>query len=232
MIIQLRDKIAEKSPRNAIEAVKVMKLIFECARDHDLIDRNPAKGISPPANYVAEPHRSWSMDEIQKFKRGARAIWRRAMMVLLYTGQRRGDVINMRRDLIRDGMIEVVTNKTGAKVYIPIHADLVEELSEPLPVGSLYLIAGAGGRPMTPDYLSHGLQKECRRIGIKPNPPLHGLRKNAVMALIEADLLPRNVRALRLVCSPAEETDDEEDTVQRGADHSCSEGTPGRSDGG
>ena len=117
-------------------------------------------------------------------------------MVLLYTGQRRGDVIKMRRDQISDGMIEVVTSKTASRVYIPIHVELANELSTPLPVESIYLIVGHGGKPMTPDYLSHGLQKECRRIGIEPNPPLHGLRKNAVMALIEAGCERREVQAI------------------------------------
>jgi hypothetical protein len=42
------------------------------------------------------------------------------MMVLLYTGKRRGDAIKMRRDQKSDGMIEVVTSKTGSRVYIPI----------------------------------------------------------------------------------------------------------------
>jgi hypothetical protein len=38
VIIKLRDETAEKPPRNAIEAVKVLELIIECARDHDMID--------------------------------------------------------------------------------------------------------------------------------------------------------------------------------------------------
>ncbi|MEM8949186.1 MAG: tyrosine-type recombinase/integrase [Pseudomonadota bacterium] len=192
VIIQLRDKIAEKSPRNAIKAVKVLKLIFECARDHDLIDRNHAKRISPPANYIVEPYRPWSVEEIGKFKKAGRDIWRRAMMVLPYTGQRRGDVIKMCQDQISDGMIEVITSKTGSKVYRPFHTELANDINS----FASYLIVGHGGKPMTPDYLSHGLQKECRRIGIEPNPPLHGLRKNAVMALIEAGCKRREVQAI------------------------------------
>lgn len=41
-LVKLRDQIASKSPRRAIEAIKVVSLVFERARHLDLIDQNPA----------------------------------------------------------------------------------------------------------------------------------------------------------------------------------------------
>ena len=45
-------------------------------------------------------------------------------MLLLYTVQRRGDVVRMGRQHIRDGMIAARQNKTGTMLSIPIHPDL------------------------------------------------------------------------------------------------------------
>ena len=58
------------------------------------------------------------------------------------------------------------------------------------------LIPTANGRQMNKDSLSHGIQKECKRLGIMPNPPLHGLRRNAIIRLLEAGCSTEEVTAI------------------------------------
>jgi integrase len=47
-----------------------------------------------------------------------------AFALLLYTAQRRSDVIRMGRQHIRDGVLQVRQTKTGAVLDIPVHAEL------------------------------------------------------------------------------------------------------------
>ena len=58
------------------------------------------------------------------------------MALLLYTGQRRADVIKMGRQLVRDGVLHVKQQKTGAQLFIPVHAHL-QEIIDATVVGQL-----------------------------------------------------------------------------------------------
>jgi hypothetical protein len=49
---------------------------------------------------------------------------RLALALLLYTGQRRGDVIRMGAQHVRGGTLYVKQEKTGAELAIPMHPDL------------------------------------------------------------------------------------------------------------
>src|SRR5215813_2261223 len=64
--------------------------------------------------------------EIGQFERhhpvGSRA--RLALALLLYTGQRRGDVIRMGAQHIRNGALYVRQEKTGVELIIPVHPTL------------------------------------------------------------------------------------------------------------
>ena len=195
-ISELRDKIAGKSLRQAKECLKVLRVIFKIALERAIIKQNPAAGVEDPVGYKAVPWRPWTQDEIKLFKEKARPVWRRAMMVLLYIGQRRADVVKLRRDSIKDGMIEGFAEKTQRTVFIPIHRELEAELATPLPVESMFLVCGERGQKIAPSWLSHGIAKEFKRLGVDDSPPLHGLRKNAVMALIEAGSTEEEVHAI------------------------------------
>jgi integrase len=53
-----------------------------------------------------------------------------AFALLLYTGQRRSDVVRMGRQHTRGGTIEVKQVKTGREVWIPIHETLATVIAE------------------------------------------------------------------------------------------------------
>lgn len=130
-------------------------------------------------------------------------VWRRAVIVLLYTGLRREDAINLQRRHIVNDRIYLskertgdTIRKTGAEVVIPIHPRLAEELSTPLPIEGLTLITGTRGRPIRGDVLTYSIRKEAKRLGITNPPPLHGLRKNAVMRLYEVGCSVEEIHAI------------------------------------
>src|SRR5262249_10506049 len=64
---------------------------------------------------------SWTEEEIAQFEErhpvGSRA--RLALALLLYTGQRRSDVVRMGRQHLRSGILEQRQRKTGTELAIP-----------------------------------------------------------------------------------------------------------------
>ena len=68
----------------------------------------------------------WTDDEIARFEAhhpvGSKP--RLAHALLLYTGQRRGDVIRMGRRHIKDGVLTITQQKTGVAVAVPVHPEL------------------------------------------------------------------------------------------------------------
>jgi integrase len=84
----------------------------------------------------SDGYHMWTEDEIGAFE-GKHPIGSKARLALalgLYTAQRRGDVVKIGRQHIRDGVLRFRQNKTGATLAIPVHAELQEiinELAEP-----------------------------------------------------------------------------------------------------
>lgn len=107
-----------------------------------------------------------------------------ATHLLFYTGQRIGDVCAMRWTDIRDGRLEVRQKKTGKELSIPLHAELAA-LLDTTPRRALTILSTHDGRPLTDGTIRTELQafvKERFKLHIVP----HGLRKNAVNAILEA----------------------------------------------
>src|SRR5262249_24671094 len=69
---------------------------------------------------------TWTEDEIQQFEThhpiGSKP--RLALALLLYTAQRRSDVVRMGRQHIKDGVLTVKQEKTGVTLAIPVHPHL------------------------------------------------------------------------------------------------------------
>lgn len=199
-LIQIRDTIAARSPSMAKTTIAILKLVFENAIDMDLIDRNPAKGVMPPPGMTTTPHRKWTDEEIALILDKGRPCVRRAMIVLLYTGLRCSDAVRLKLSDIKDGRIRLFTQKTGLPVVIPVHEKLKAELDRKLSlrVEPLFLMPNTlGGKSsvsgiyelMKADFARHGIQRTDA-------PTQHGLRKNAVAALVEAGCTTRQIQAI------------------------------------
>src|SRR6188474_1648609 len=86
---------------------------------------DPTRNVKA-ARVKSDGYHSWTDAEIDQFKKthpvGTRA--HLALSLLLYTGQRRSDVVRMGRQHIRDGMLHIRQVKTGAQLAIPVHSVL------------------------------------------------------------------------------------------------------------
>jgi integrase len=112
-------------------------------------DDNPAAGVKLPSLKTAGYH-GWTEAEIEQFQvyHGPGTKARVALALLLYTGQRRGDVIGLGRQHIRDGFINVRQQKTGTELAIPIHATLASVIAE-TPADHLTLLTTQSGKPFS-----------------------------------------------------------------------------------
>jgi integrase len=85
--------------------------------------------------------------------------------LLLYTAQRRGDVVRMGRQHFRNGMIEVKQQKTGTKLAIAIHPDL-QAVLDATPSGHLTFLTTAFGKPFAAAGLTNWFREACNAAGL------------------------------------------------------------------
>jgi integrase len=144
-IRQIASKIETTTAKRMF--IITMRLLLKRGVEDGLLDHNAAFGIETP-NIKSRSHHSWTEEEIAqieaKFPPGTRE--RLALALLLYTGQRSCDVIPMGRQHIRGGVLNVVQQKTGAEVEMPVHPDLAE-IIDASKSGHMTFIVSSLGRP-------------------------------------------------------------------------------------
>lgn len=106
-----------------------------------------------------------------------------AAHLLYFTAQRIGDVCKMRWTDIGDGFISITQQKTDKPLTIPLHRTLAAMLAA-TPKRGMTILTSHNGAPVSPDRIRYDLQEFAAGYGAKVVP--HGLRKNAVIALLEA----------------------------------------------
>src|SRR5262249_14508543 len=117
----------------------------------------------------------------------------------LYTGQRQSDVLAMGWPSVRDNLIAVKQDKTGKQLWLPVHRDLAAVLQD-IPKRTMTILTNTRRKPWTAsgiqvswrdDLLSDEL-KELREKRLV----FHGLRKSAVVLLLEAGATDAEVAAV------------------------------------
>lgn len=143
----------------------------------------------------SEGHVPWSEDDISRFE----ARWpsgtreRLALALLLYTGQRRSDVVTMGRQHVRDGRIQVKQIKTGTRLAIRIHPTLQGEI-DAAPPGMTFLLTSFG-KPFSAAGFTLWFVERARLAGLEKRSP-HGLRKAAARRLAEAGCSAKEIAAV------------------------------------
>lgn len=107
-----------------------------------------------------------------------------AFALLLYTGQRRSDIVRMGSQHLRDGVIEIRQVKTGAELFIPLHTDLAELIAL-VPNQKAFRMTEAS-KPFTPNGFYMRFTVWVEAAGLPPGRSPHGLRKTAARLLAEA----------------------------------------------
>jgi integrase len=144
----------------------------------------------------SDGYHSWDEQEIAGFENyhpiGSKA--RLAQALLLYTGQRRADVIGMGRQHVRDGVLHVKQQKTGAQFAIPVHPQL-QEIIDATVIGQLNFLVNKWGKPWSAAGFTNWFGDQCTLAGLR-NCSAHGLRKAAARRLAEAGCTEHEIAAI------------------------------------
>jgi integrase len=178
-IIAGRDRRAA-TPSQARHFLDTMRGVFRWALENGLVPIDPTQGVRDPVRPKTSGFAMWTEEHVDAYESrwpiGTRQrVW---LDVLLYTGLRRGDAVQLGRQHVRDGVATIMTDKSGntIEVAIPILPVLAATLKAG-PVGDLVYIVGENGRPLTKESFGNLFRKACRAAGVPGS--AHGLRKVA-----------------------------------------------------
>lgn len=163
----------------------VLGVIYRWGRQNHKATIDPVKDIERAKTGEHEP---WPDDIVEAALASDDQLVRLAVHLLYFTGQRIGDVMAIRWGDLRDGHVFVKQTKTGKIVEPPLMAELRAELDR-TPRKGLRIMEG-----LTENNVRRRLQAFTLAHGVKTVP--HGLRKNAVNALLEAGCTIAEVSAI------------------------------------
>jgi integrase len=194
--VHLLDRAYDKSPSAARNWLKTIRGLLQFTVASGLREHDPSIGIKLPRQKSDGIH-TWSESEIKQFETahpmGTKP--RLALGLLLFTAQRRGDVVRMGRQHIRNGALQVRQDKTGAVLEIPIHSELGVIL-DATPSAHLTLLTTKFGKPFTAAGFGNWFREQCYKAGLPRNCSAHGLRKAACRRLAEAGCTVKQIAAI------------------------------------
>jgi integrase len=176
-ILTLRDTLAD-TPGAANQVVRAMGALFAWAKNNERAKFNPAEKIK---KFPAVPHEPWPTELLEEALADPQVGM--AVALLYFTGQRINEGVKMSWRDIGDGFMRVYVQKTQRHIEVALLPELWEMLQRQ-PKDSVAILTNANGKPWTTSGLRYKLQTWAKERGIKVVP--HGLRKNAVISLLEA----------------------------------------------
>jgi len=187
--------MAARKPGSANGLQKVLRMMMQHAIETGLRADDPTCDIRAII-VKTDGHHTWTESEIEQFEErhaiGSRA--RLAFALLLYTGQRRSDVVRMGRQHIRDGFLHFRQLKTGTELSIPVHADLEAIIAESA-AGQMTFLTTDFGKPFSAAGFGNWFREQCDMANLR-HCSAHGLRKAAARQLAEAGCTEHEIAAI------------------------------------
>jgi integrase len=197
-IKMLRDRKAD-TPGAANNRRKWLSAMFSWSVENGLMRMNPAREIRR-IRYASDGFHPWTVDEVRQFEErhpiGTKA--RLALALLLYLGVRRGDVVTLGRQHVKDGWLRMVPRKTrhkrqtvSEKPVLPVLADIIAQS----PTGDLTFLVTEYSKPFTANGFGNWFRDRCNEAGLS-HCTAHGLRKAGATLAAENGATDRQLMAL------------------------------------
>lgn len=178
-VMLLIDSMADR-PGAANLMLGSIRALYAWARKRGHVANDPCAEID---NMEVGSHAAWPENLVEQALTDEDEVIRLSVHLLYFTAQRIGDMCRMRWSDIGEHGISVTQQKTGKALTIPIHSRL-RAILETTPKRGLTILADKAGRPMLDERLRRAIRSwASTRSDLKIVP--HGLRKNAVSALLE-----------------------------------------------
>jgi integrase len=173
-IVWLLDR---KKPHAARSWLKALRALCRFAVALDFRKDDPTRDIKL-ATIKGDGFHTWTDDEIAQYE-AYHAIGTKARLALAlgrYTMQRRGDVIRMGRQHIRNGELHVTQQKTGVALVLPVHPALAAIIAA-TPGDHLTFLVTKRGKPYSGKDFNRAFRAWCNEAGLPKRCVFHGLRK-------------------------------------------------------
>ncbi len=184
------------TPAAARNLLRMIRILMRFAVERGWRKDDPTASVRP-RRIATDGFHTWSDVEIARFEAhwplGSRA--RLAMALLLYTGQRRSDVVRMGRQHVSPAGIAVCQQKTGARLTIPVHPELQAAL-DAAPGDNLTFLVTPQGRPLAVASFGNWFRQVAAEAGLPAGCTAHGLRKAAARQLAEAGCTIHQIAAV------------------------------------
>ncbi|MFN3746470.1 MAG: tyrosine-type recombinase/integrase [Hyphomicrobiaceae bacterium] len=181
-------------PGAANEALKKLRILVRFAIDKGWRSDDPCARVK---KFAEGQFHTWTDEEIAAFERRwpLGTLARTAFALLLYTGQRRSDVVHMAWPDIDGGIIHVVQRKTGARLGVPVHPALAEALAH-WPHSHKTILVTSFGKAFTGNGFGNFMADRIAEAGLPERCVTHGLRKAAARRLAEAGCSANEIAAI------------------------------------
>jgi integrase len=176
---RLRDRKAD-TPAAANDWLKGVKAMFKWAGAEELSDHNPAKDVAK-LKIVSAGFHTWTEQEVEQYeaKYPIGTTQRLALALLLYTGQRRSDVILFGSQHVKDGWLHFTQQKNRNSKPVTLEIPVLPQLAEILEAsknGHLTFLVSKQGKPFSEAGFGMRFREWCDAAGL-PHCTAHGLRK-------------------------------------------------------
>ncbi len=199
-IVQIRLALSS-TPGVANQCLSVLRMVFNYALEHQLLDANPAIGIGRVKQ--APRDRLLSTDDYERIYAKASPKLQVTMDLCFLTGQRIGDVLAIRYSDITDAGIAFRQIKTGAKLVLGWTPELRDAVDRAKAlhgnVRAFTLLHGHKGKPPTYWAVRDAWDRAVAAAGVK-DAHIHDIRAMSATAAEEAGI---NATALLGHTSPA-----------------------------
>lgn len=184
------------TPAAANNRMKAISALYEWAKEADLADHNPVRGVKR-LKETGPGHHTWTVEECLAYEQrhpvGTMA--RLVYALALYTASRVSDVHQLGpQHLSKDGSIRIVQEKTGAVVELPVVPPLAEAIRA-VPHSALAFAVTAYGKPFTAKGLSNKMREWCDQAKL-PHCSMHGLRKATATRLAAHGMTAHEIAAV------------------------------------
>lgn len=189
------EKRAE-TPVRANHILRMFRALFSYAIDMGWINADPSIGVKR-LRTKEKGVGAWTEEQIAQYE----SYWpipsrqRLAFALLLYTGQRRSDIVEIGPASVRNGRICLTQIKTETYLEIPIHPNLQDVLSSSGPYGETFIQTTRGEKSSSNGFYNQFV-KWVAEAGLPSGLTPHGLRKAVARRLAEAGCTTHQIAAI------------------------------------
>lgn len=174
------------TPSAARNFLDTMKGLFKWAKGRGHVRTNPTVGVEPPKRRRSAGFAPWTEEDVTAYQKRwplgtPQRVW---LDVLLYTGLRRGDAARIGPKHVKNGLIEIATEKSGERILVVLPIlDVLQATLDAGPIGAETWIIGVRGRPFVKEAFGNEFSEAARLAGVEKS--AHGVRKIAATIAAE-----------------------------------------------